>query len=435
MRARCSSAPSTARSSSSDSAFTCASSLRDARLIVTLSAAPRSAVSARNAPTPMSLTVAVAARSTVRSQRSRSRRLVFATSSGTRDAARSAAWIRSVRARFSSSVAFGSFIAALTCAYAALSSSTSRMKSFRRLSASAMSAVVSSLFSLRSAIRPTIAASAASVVKRRADLLKGVVDAVNLTDSNRANVAMAAIPAAVLVRDAGVEPIVQVTGRDRNRIALQADLLGAAALGLPNFLFMTGDDPKKGNHPEAVHVKDLDGIELVRTAASLRDGRLLNGDEVKQPPRYLIGATASPADAKDVDRTLEKIAAGAQFIQTQPVFDPAPFSQWLAEIRKRAKDVAILAGVLVLRSAEQVDRLAKVPGIVLPAAIRKRIRDAADGEAEGVAIAIETVRSLRALPGVNGVHLYAIEWPEAIPIVVRGAGLLPRPTAKEVATA
>ena len=277
--------------------------------------------------------------------------------------------------------------------------------------------------------------AAASVVKRRADLLKGVVDAVNLTDSNRANVAMAAIPAAVLVRDAGVEPIVQVTGRDRNRIALQADLLGAAALGLPNFLFMTGDDPKKGNHPEAVHVKDLDGIELVRTAASLRDGKLLNGDEVKQPPRYFIGATASPADPKDVDRTLEKIAAGAQFLQTQPVFDPAPFSQWLTEIRKRARDVAILAGVLVLRSAEQADRLAKVPAIALPDPIRKRLRDAADGEAEGIAMAIETVRALRALPGVNGIHLYAIEWPESIPLVVRGAGLLPRPTVKEVATA
>ncbi len=277
--------------------------------------------------------------------------------------------------------------------------------------------------------------AAASVVKRRADLLKGVVDAVNLTDSNRANVAMAAIPAAVLVRDAGVEPIVQVTGRDRNRIAIQADLLGAAALGLPNVLFMTGDDPKQGNHPDAVHVKDLDGVELVRAAVALRDGKLLNGDEVKQPPRYFIGATASPADPKDVDRTLEKIDAGAQFLQTQPVFDPAPFSLWLTEIRKRAKDVAILAGVLVLRSAEQAERLAKVPGIALPDVIRKRIRDAADPETEGVAIAIETVRALRALPGVNGVHLYAIEWPEAIPRVVRGAGLLPRPTVKEVATA
>lgn len=277
--------------------------------------------------------------------------------------------------------------------------------------------------------------AAASVVRRRAGVLKGVVDAVNVTDSNRANVAMAAIPAAVLVRETGVEPIVQVTGRDRNRIAIQADLLGAAALGLPNFLFMSGDDPKQGNHPDAVNVQDLSGTELVRAAASLRDGRLLNGDELKQPPRYFIGATASPGAPNDIERTLEKIAAGTQFLQTQPVFDIAPFSQWLAELRRRATEVAVLVGVLVLRSAEQADRLAKVPGFVLPEAVRTRMRQAADGEAEGIAIAIETVRALRALPGVNGVHLYAIEWPEAIPQVVRGAGLLPRPTVKEVATA
>ena len=277
--------------------------------------------------------------------------------------------------------------------------------------------------------------AAASVVRRRAGVLKGVVDAVNVTDSNRANVAMAAIPAAVLVRDAGVEPIVQITGRDRNRIAIQADLLGAAALGLPNFVFMSGDDPKQGNHPDAVHVQDLSGVELVRAAASLREGRFLSGDEVKPAPRYFIGATASPGAAKDVDRTLEKVAAGAQFVQTQPVFDPAPFSQWLAEIRRRAHDVAILAGVLVLRSAEQADRLAKIPGIAIPDAVRTRLRDAADGEAEGVAIAVETVLALRALPGVNGVHLYAIEWPEAVALVVRGAGLLPRPAVKEVVTA
>lgn len=277
--------------------------------------------------------------------------------------------------------------------------------------------------------------AAASVVRRRAEVLKSAVDAVNVTDSNRANVAMAAIPAALLIRDAGVEPIVQVTGRDRNRIAIQADLLGAAALGLRNFLFMSGDDPKYGNHPDAVNVQDLSGVELVRTAASLRDGKLLNGDEIKHPPRYFIGATASPAAANDVDRTIEKIAAGAQFIQTQPVFDVGAFGTWLAELRRRDPDVAVLAGVLVLRSADQADRLSTVPGIELSGAVRSRMRGAEDGEAEGIAIAVETVRSLRPLRGVNGVHLYAIEWPEAIPLVVQRAGLLPRPTVKEVATA
>jgi len=292
-------------------------------------------------------------------------------------------------------------------------------------------------FVVTAELNPPKSANAA-VVRASAALLKGCVDAVNVTDSNRANVAMAAIPAAILVRDAGLEPIVQITGRDRNRIAIQADLLGAAALGLPSFLFMSGDDPKQGNHPDAVNVQDLSGLELVRTAASLRAGRFLNGDELTHAPSYLIGATASPGAPKDVDRTLDKIAAGAEFLQTQPVFDVGPFSQWLAEVRRRDRDVAILAGVLVLRSVEQADRLAKVPGIAVPDAIRTRLRDAADAAAEGIAIAVETVRALRALPGVSGVHLYAIEWPDAIPLVVERAGLLPRPagpTVKEVATA
>jgi methylenetetrahydrofolate reductase (NADPH) len=278
--------------------------------------------------------------------------------------------------------------------------------------------------------------AAGSVVKRRAGVLKGNVDAVNVTDSNRAVAAMAAIPAAVLVREAGLEPIVQITGRDRNRIALQADLLGAAALGLPNFVFMSGDDPKHGNHPDAVNVKDLDGIGLVKMATGMRDQhKFLSGDEIRQPPEYFVGATASPFTkpmSADLDKTVEKINSGADFLQTQPVFDLATFSQWLAELRRvGGREIAIIAGVLVLRSAEQAERLAKVPGVALGNEVVERMRKAADPEQEGIAIAVEMVRSLRALPGVRGVHLYAIEWPEAVPLVAERAGLLPRPKAKE----
>jgi 5,10-methylenetetrahydrofolate reductase len=276
-------------------------------------------------------------------------------------------------------------------------------------------------------------------VRRRANALRGSVDAVNVTDSNRAVVAMAALPAAVIVREAGLDPIVQVTGRDRNRIALQADLLGAAALGIEHFLFMSGDDPKSGNHPDAVNVKDLDGIGLVRMAVKMRDeAKFLSGDEIKQPPQYLVGATASPFTKPmeaDLTKTVEKIQAGAEFLQTQPVFDLGTFSQWLAELRRLAKrKVAILAGVLVLRSAEQADRLAKVPGLSLGNAA-ERLRKAGDQEEEGVRLAVEMIRSLRALPGVTGVHLYAIEWPEGVARVVAGAGLLPRPQVKESKTA
>ncbi|HEV8536663.1 MAG TPA: methylenetetrahydrofolate reductase [Candidatus Limnocylindria bacterium] len=277
--------------------------------------------------------------------------------------------------------------------------------------------------------------AAAGVVRRRGEALKGIVDAVNVTDSNRAMAAMAAIPAATIVRTAGLEPIVQMTGRDRNRIALQADLLGAVAIGIESFVFMSGDDPKQGNHPDAVYVRDLDGIGLLKMAVGMRDqARFLSGDEIKQPPKMLVGATASPFTKPmeaDLTKTFDKINAGAEFLQTQPVFDLATFSQWLVEVRRGgAREVPIIAGVLVLRSADQAERLAKVPGLAISAEVIERMKKAADAEAEGVAIAVEMTKALKALPGVRGVHIYAIEWPEAVGRVVEAAGLLPRPEAK-----
>jgi 5,10-methylenetetrahydrofolate reductase len=281
--------------------------------------------------------------------------------------------------------------------------------------------------------------ASAVVVRRRADALKGVVDAVNVTDSNRAVVTMAAIPAATIVRSAGIEPIVQMTGRDRNRIALQADLLGAAAIGIENFVFMSGDDPKLGNHPDAVNVKDLDGVGLLKMAVGMRDeARFLSGDEIKPaPPKLVIGATASPFThpmETDLKKTADKIAAGAEFFQTQPVFDLATFSRWLVEVRRGAsRDVPIIAGVLILRSADQAERLSKVPGLAFGTEAIGRMKKATDPEAEGIAMAVEMVKELKALPGVRGVHLYAIEWPEAVGRVVDAAGLLPRPEAKVLA--
>lgn len=276
--------------------------------------------------------------------------------------------------------------------------------------------------------------AAAGVVRRRAEALRGVVDAVNVTDSNRAMVSMAAIPAATIVHSVGLEPIVQMTGRDRNRIALQADVLGAAAIGIENFVFMSGDDPKQGNHPDAVNVKDLDGVGLVKMAVGMRDGRFLSGDEIKQPPKLLIGATASPFTKPmeaDLTKTFDKIAAGADFLQTQPVFDLATFSRWLVEVRRGAsREAPIIAGVLIIRSTDQAERLAKVPGLDLGAQILDRMKKATDGEAEGIAIAVEMAKALKSLPGVSGVHLYAIEWPEAVGRVVDAAGLLPRPEAR-----
>src|SRR3989454_5374931 len=204
--------------------------------------------------------------------------------------------------------------------------------------------------------------AAAGVVRRRAEALKGVVDAVNVTDSNRSMVAMAAIPAATIVATAGLEPIVQMTGRDRNRIALQADVLGAAAIGIENFVFMSGDDPKQGNHPDAVYVKDLDGVGRVKMAVGMRDQvRFLSGDEIKQPPQMFVGATASPFTEPveaDLTKTFEKIAAGADFLQTQPVFDLAIFSQWLREGRRGGGGGgAVIAGVGVVGAGRQGERV------------------------------------------------------------------------------
>ncbi len=162
--------------------------------------------------------------------------------------------------------------------------------------------------------------------------------------------------------------------------------------------------------------------------------RRRSGDEIKQPPKMLIGATASPFTKPmeaDLTKTFDKIAAGVDFLQTQPVFDLATFSHWLVEVlRGASRDVPIIAGVLILRSAEQAERLDKVPGVALGSEVHDRMKKTADGEAEGVAIAVEMVKALKALPGVRGVHLYAIEWPEAVGRVVEAAGLLPRPEAR-----
>jgi methylenetetrahydrofolate reductase (NADPH) len=184
-----------------------------------------------------------------------------------------------------------------------------------------------------------------------------------------------------------------------------------------------------------VFVKDLDGVGLVKMAVGMRDqARFLSGDEIKQPPKILVGATASPFTKPmeaDVMKTLDKIAAGVDFLQTQPVFDLATFSRWLIEVRRGAsRDVPMIAGVLILRSADQAERLAKVPGLAIGADVLDRLGSSTNAEAEGIAIAVEMVKALKALPGVRGVHLYAIEWPEAVARVVDAAGLLPRPDAR-----
>lgn len=244
--------------------------------------------------------------------------------------------------------------------------------------------------------------------------LAGVVDAVNLTDCSRALVRMGSTAAAVVVRDEGVEPVVQLTCRDRNRIALQSELLGLPALGLHNVLLLRGDDPSAGDHPDATPVFDLDGTGLLRAAAGLADeGRLLSGRVVEHGPALFVGAAGDP------DRDLQhgrlsladKVAAGARFVQTQAVFDLERFATWMAQVRHaELHDAAsILVGVFVVDTARRAEVLRDKVGMVVPDEVVARLSGAPDPRSEGIAIAVELVDALLATAGVAGVHLYGLE--------------------------
>lgn len=260
----------------------------------------------------------------------------------------------------------------------------------------------------------------------KADLLKPCVDAMNLTESPRARMAIEPKSVAHLLIDRGVEPIVQVTARDRNRIAVQADLLGAAALGVANFVFMTGDSPKNGDHPEAKPVFDLTTTEMLAAARGLASGHDLAGNALKGAPSIFIGATANPgaADlAAEVENARRKIDAGAQFLQTQAVFDVAVVERYLEAAR--LGDVALLAGIIPLKSAKMAGWLnANVPGIRVPDALLTEMQAAAEAGREeqvGLEIAVRLVRSLKGVS--NGVHLMALGWEAHIPHILRESGV------------
>jgi methylenetetrahydrofolate reductase (NADPH) len=259
----------------------------------------------------------------------------------------------------------------------------------------------------------------------KADALKGLVDAINITESPRAR--MAAEPKSVghLLQDRGIEAIVQITARDRNRIAIQADLLGGYLLGIANFIFMTGDDPKNGDHPETKGVFDLTTIELLNAARSLRSGRDLSGNDLHGAPQMFLGSTINPG-APDFDRETEnarrKIDAGSQFFQSQAIYDTGLLARFLDAAK--LGDVPLLAGVIPLKTAKMGRWLnEKVPGIRVPAAILDEMESAGpDGEAaKGVEIAARTVRELRSI--CNGVHLMAIGGEDRLPEILRTAGI------------
>lgn len=258
-------------------------------------------------------------------------------------------------------------------------------------------------------------------VRAEAQQLKGAVDAANLTDCTRGIVRMSSIAAACVLRDEGIEPIVQMTCRDRNKIALQSELLGLPAMGIHNVLLLTGDNPAEGDHPDAKPVFELNGTSLLAAADGLRNGALLSGRKLAHAPALFLGAAGDPE--RDLAQTdparmpaSEKAAAGVDFLQTQPVFDVARFSRWLDVLRENGllERIFVLAGVFYIDSARRAEFLRKVPGVVLPDAMVERMAGATDERAEGLAIARELVEQLRELDGVSGVHLMGIDASEPI---------------------
>ncbi|MDA8135143.1 MAG: methylenetetrahydrofolate reductase [Desulfobacteraceae bacterium] len=271
-----------------------------------------------------------------------------------------------------------------------------------------------------------------AVIDKKIKLLNGFVDAVNVTDNQTAIVRMSSIAASAHLVAAGLEPVMQMVVRDRNRIAIQSDIMGAYSLGIRNILCLSGDHQKFGSQPDAMNVFDIDSMNLIRTVRNMRDtGKDMSGFDLDTAPQMFIGAAANPfADPFEyrVIRLAKKIDAGADFIQTQCIYNMDRFREWIRLSREEGltEKVYILGGVTPLRSAGMARYMKnKVAGMDIPDDLIKRM-DGVDKKSqaqEGIRICLETIRELRELKGVAGVHIMAIEWEEAVGQIVRQAGL------------
>ena len=267
------------------------------------------------------------------------------------------------------------------------------------------------------------------VIRRKAQYFKGIADAVNITDNQTAIPRLSSIASAKILLDEGVEPIIQMTCRDRNRLAIQSDLLGAAALGIRNVLCLTGDYQKLGDNPEAKGVFDLDSIQLIATVAKMNSGYLLSGREMKKAPEFLIGGAANPFAVPfemRLIRLYKKVKAGVNFIQTQPVFDPELFIRWMEKVVEMGlhEKVAILAGVMPVKSVNTLLHMREdVPGVKINDVYIRRMEKAADPQAEGIKIAVEIIQMVKNIKGVRGVHIMPFMWESIMPTVLKEAGL------------
>lgn len=278
----------------------------------------------------------------------------------------------------------------------------------------------------------------AEAVKKKAQYCLGNVEGANVTDNQTAIVRMSSIAAAAIAISCGVEPVVQMVCRDRNRIAMQSDILGAAALGVKNLLCLSGDHQKFGNHPEAANVFDLDSVQLIAMVKRMRDDKqFLSGDPIKEhEPKLFIGAVENPfADPFEfrVPRLAKKVAAGADFIQTQCVFDVEKFARWMKLVVDEGlhEKVYIMAGLTPVRSHRALQYMkTEVAGMSVPDELIKRMEGVEDKEArqeEGIKICLEMIEQVKNIEGVAGIHLMPIGWESITPVLCERAGLLPRP--------
>lgn len=274
------------------------------------------------------------------------------------------------------------------------------------------------------------------VVRKKAAFVKGNVDACNVTDNQTSVVRMSSIAGCMLLKEMGIEPLLQMVVRDRNRIALQSDLLGASALGVRNLLCLSGDHQKFGDDPQAKNVFDIDSMQLIHLTKTMRDeGVFPSGQKLDGAPKFFIGCAVNPfADPFEirVPRLKMKMQAGADFVQTQCIYNMEKFKVYLEDARRQGlhEKVKILAGVTPLKSAGMAKFMKKmVAGMDIPDAVIKRIADEPkEKQAEkGIEMCIELIQELKEMEGIAGVHVMAIEWEEKLNQIIGGAGLLPRP--------
>jgi len=276
--------------------------------------------------------------------------------------------------------------------------------------------------------------SSRDVIVKKGEQLRDFVDALNVTDNQTAIVRMSSVAGCAILKQIGADPVMQMVCRDRNRIAIQSDVLGAVALGVGNILCLSGDHQRFGNHPGAKNVYDIDSIQLIQTLKNMRDEKkFICGEEVSGEVPLFIGAAANPyADPFEyrVTRLGLKVQAGADFIQTQAVFDLERFRRWMELVRARGlhEKVYILAGIIPTRSAGALRYMRdSVSGVTVPEDMITRMAGAKDAKEEGVQIALELIEQVREIEGVRGIHLMAVGWESIVPTIVERAGLLPRP--------